>query len=192
MKVRDSGMPDETYWESFFKPECLLDNFIEDKISGNIVEFGCGYGTFTIAAAHKTTGNIICFDIEKDMIERTNTRCTADGLNNVITINRDFISNGTGLRNSSVEFVMLFNLLHLQNPHIILREAFRILCKGGKLAVIHWNYDSSTPRGPSLEIRPKPEQCKLWGEKAGFTFESYIDLKCCPYHYGLSLIKTAK
>ncbi|MCP4176351.1 MAG: class I SAM-dependent methyltransferase [bacterium] len=192
MKVRDSGMPEETYWESFFKPDYLINNFIKDKIRGDIVEFGCGYGTFTLAAARNTYGKVICLDIEQTMTERTKHRCSSATISNVIAVNRDFISDGTGLKDSSVQFVMLFNILHLQKPHILYKEAYRILCDGGKVGVIHWNYDSSTPRGPSLDIRPKPDQCKSWGEDAGFIFENYMDLKCCPYHYGLSLVKTVK
>ena len=192
MKIRDSGMPEESYWESFFKPDSLLNNFIKDKINGDIVEFGCGYGTFTLAAARKTYGKVFCLDIEKTMTERTENRCLSAKLSNIITINRDFITNGTGLKDNSVQFVMLFNILHLQKPHLLYKEAYRILCKGGRVGIIHWNHDSSTPRGPSLDIRPKPEQCKSWGEDAGFTFENYIGLKSCPYHYGLSFIKPEK
>ena len=33
---------------------------------------------------------------------------------------------------------------------------------------IHWNYDPSTPRGPSMSIRPRPEDCRDWAEAAGF------------------------
>jgi hypothetical protein len=51
--------------------------------------------------------------------------------------------------------------------------------------VIHWNYDPTTPRGPAMEIRPRPEQCIDWGRQAGFLFDKqcYYDLP--PYHYGL-------
>jgi predicted methyltransferase len=70
-----------------------------------------------------------------------------------------------------------------------MEEAFRVLIPGGHLAVIHWNYDPATPRGPALEIRPRPEQCIEWGRKAGFTFDERerVDLK--PHHYGLRFRK---
>jgi hypothetical protein len=32
-----------------------------------------------------------------------------------------------------------------------------ILAGGGHVAVIHWNYDPQTPRGPPMAIRPRPE-----------------------------------
>jgi hypothetical protein len=47
--------------------------------------------------------------------------------------------------------------LRLQ-PEGLLREAYRILSHGGRLGIMHWNYDPATPRGPSMDIRPGPEQ----------------------------------
>jgi SAM-dependent methyltransferase len=70
MKVRDSGMPDETYWESFFDTEKILRMFGLEKVSGDIVEFGCGYGTFTLSAARLIGGVVYAFDIEPEMVEQ--------------------------------------------------------------------------------------------------------------------------
>jgi hypothetical protein len=60
---------------------------------------------------------------------------------------------------------------------------------GGRLGIIHWNYDSKTPRGPLMDIRPKPEQCIEWAESVGFSNTVQHDLK--PYHYGIVLTKGA-
>jgi SAM-dependent methyltransferase len=87
----------------------------------------------------------------------------------------------------SVDYVMLFNILHDERPERILNEAYRILRPKGSVGIIHWNYDSGTPRGPPMDIRPKPEQCYEWALKAGFTYLSSHDLK--PYHYGFVFAK---
>ena len=43
MKGRESGMPDEDYWASFFHPEGVLDRLLDANGSDcNVVEFGCG------------------------------------------------------------------------------------------------------------------------------------------------------
>ena len=77
-----------------------------------------------------------------------------------------------------------FFLLHLDEPVSLLAEARRNLEQGGLLGIIHWNFDETTPRGPPLEIRPKPEQIIDWSREAGFSSGSdIIDLP--PYHYGL-------
>ncbi|NQU11895.1 class I SAM-dependent methyltransferase, partial [bacterium] len=47
MKLRDSGMPEEAYWESLFDVPLILDRLGMDARLGDVVEFGCGYGTFT-------------------------------------------------------------------------------------------------------------------------------------------------
>lgn len=56
MKGRESGMPDESYWETFFNPACILDRLGCPGLCGEVVEFGCGYGTFTIPAVRAMRG----------------------------------------------------------------------------------------------------------------------------------------
>jgi len=189
MKVRDSGMPDEEMWDAFFSPEKTLALLGLEAGIRELVEFGCGYGTFTLAAARLARGTVYAFDIEQEMIEHVRKKLRQKGLNNVRLELRDFVADGTGLGDDSMDMALLFNILHHDEPVALLAEAFRILRPGGIAAVIHWNYDPSTPRGPAMEIRPKPEQCIAWAEQAGFTYqpEDRIDLK--PYHYGLRFRK---
>jgi len=191
MKVRDSGMPDEEMWDAFYSPEKILALLGLDADTREVAEFGCGYGTFTLAAARLTPGTVHAFDIEPEMIERVEEKCQRDGVTNVRLELRDFVADGTGLGEGSMGMALLFNILHHEDPVALLGEAFRILRPGGIAAVIHWNYDPSTPRGPAMEIRPSPEQCIAWAEQAGFTYQpaDRIDLK--PYHYGLRFRKPA-
>jgi SAM-dependent methyltransferase len=185
MKTRESGMPDEAMWHGFFDPETTLRKLgLHDK-SGDVVDFGCGYGTFTIPAAKIVRGTVYALDIEPAMVEATRAKAESERLWNVRVSCRDFVDTGTALHSGSIGFVMLFNILHCEQPGVLLGEAWRVLAPGGTLAVIHWNYDPTTPRGPSMDIRPRPEQCRAWAVQAGF--EPYglelIDLP--PYHYGL-------
>lgn len=187
MKGRDSGMPDEDYWNSFFDAECLIEKLFGKKgCKGNVVEFGSGYGTFTFPAARHTQGLVICFDIESELIENLQFKAREQSLSNIQAQVRDFVADGTGLESEKHSHVMIFNLLHLRNPVPLLKEAYRILHIGGKLSIIHWRSDMSTPRGPSLEIRPTPEQCKVWFAQAGFLNIMDVDLSdCCRYHFGI-------
>jgi ubiquinone/menaquinone biosynthesis C-methylase UbiE len=189
MKVEDSGMPDVQVWESFFDPPSILSKLQLTSNVEDAIEFGCGYGTFTIPAARIVGGTIHALDIEPEMLRITNSYALQEKLLNVKYILRDFISDGSGLHNNSVDYAMVFNILHTNKPVELLKEAFRILRVNGILGIIHWNYDSTTPRGPAMNIRPKPEQCKEWAVQAGFTpgNEGIIDLP--PYHYGMTLLK---
>ena len=189
MKVRDSGMPDEGMWESFFSPEKTLVLLGLNADMTAIAEFGCGYGTFTLPAARTIRGKVHAFDIEPEMIVRVRKEGGQEGLLNVRLEVRDFVADGTGLDAGSMGMALLFNILHNEDPVTLMSEAFRILRPGGIAAVIHWNYDPSTPRGPSMEIRPKPEQCIAGARQSGLMFRpaDRVDLK--PYHYGLRFRK---
>ena len=188
MKVRESGMPEKGVWEGFFNPVQILKTLQLDGNVRDVVEFGCGYGTFTIPAAKIIRGTVYALDIEPEMIEMTKREAVKEGLSNIQTVPRDFVAKGTDLESESVDYVMLFNILHIEKPETLLREAWRILHPRGKLGIIHWNYDASTPRGPSMAIRPKPEQCIELAVSIGFNDSMQYNLK--PYHYGIVLKKT--
>jgi SAM-dependent methyltransferase len=187
MKGRESGMPDEAYWASFFQPEGILDRvLVTPGGCYNLVEFGCGYGTFSLPAAKRTRGMVTALDIEPVMVELVAERAKAEGLLNVKAEIRDFVQHGTGVPDGSQGHAMVFNLLHIEDPLALLNEAYRTLRPGAALSVIHWRSDIETPRGPPLAIRPKPEQCAAWLSNAGFDSVVQVDLgPSAPYHFGL-------
>lgn len=152
---------------------------------GDVVEFGCGYGTFTLPAARAVRGRVVALDIDPEMVAVTARKAREAGLFNVVAEVRDFIADGCGLADGQAGCAMLFNILHIENPVGLLREAYRALAPGGKAGIIHWRTDVETPRGPSMPIRPSAEQCRAWGEQAGFEFVRYESLCCCSWHWGL-------
>lgn len=184
MKTRESGMPDKGMWRSFFDPEAILTALGLDNVVRDAVDFGCGYGTFAIPAARRVKGTLYGLDIEAEMVAECKRLAAAEGLHNAQFEQRDFVKDGSGLPDDSAEYAMLFNILHAEERLILLREAWRILKPGGRLAVMHWNYDSSTPRGPSMDIRPQPEDCLNWMKQVDFVIEGDI-INLPPYHYGL-------
>jgi SAM-dependent methyltransferase len=190
MKTRESGMPDEGMWREFFDAEAILRSLQLDSSCQDVVDFGCGYGTFAIPAARIVRGTVHAVDVQPDMVSVTQAKAEAEGLPNVRAYLRDFASDGTGLPPASVDYAMLFNILHAECPDALLLEAHRVLAPGGLLGIIHWNHDPTTPRGPSMVIRPRPEQCHVWAEQAGFRRlpPGIIDLP--PYHYGMVLSRS--
>jgi len=97
MEVRDSDMPDEAVWSSFFDPQKILGAFGLDKGVHDLVEFGCGYGTFTLATARMASGTVYSFDINPEMIRVVRQKCRRERVTNVRLIARDFVAKGTGL-----------------------------------------------------------------------------------------------
>jgi ubiquinone/menaquinone biosynthesis C-methylase UbiE len=149
------------------------------------VEFGCGYGTFTVAAARIARGTIHAIDVDPGMLAATAAKTRE--LPNVRLVERDFVVAGTGLDDASVDYAMLFNILHFEEPLRLLREARRVLRPGQPLGIMHWNYDPTTPRGPSMDIRPRPEDCRNWALAAGFRLRDPGIVSLPPYHYGMVL-----
>ena len=53
---------------------------------------------------------------------------------------------------------------------------------------MHWNYDPTTPRGPSMDIRPRGDDCRRWAEQIGFRLAESVDLP--PYHWGMVFVRS--
>ena len=179
-------MPGQEYWDSFFDPGAILDHLGVSGDCGDLVDFGFGYGTFSVPAAQRISGTVIALDLEPAMLDATGKLASSLGLENIDLRLRDFAADGSGLADQSVDYAMLFNILHFEAPVSLLREAYRNLSAGGALGIIHWNQDEETPRGPPLDMRPRPEQCRSWAQEAGFEMDGPI-LDLPPYHYGLLL-----
>lgn len=189
MKLRDSGMPEEAYWESLFDVDLILDRLEVDPSWRHVAELGCGYGTFTIPVARRIVGSIDTFDIDQTMLDRTQQRAAAAGLHNLRCSLRDVLADGFGLDPGSCDACLLFNILHGEEPIRLLSEAARIVRADGWVLAIHWRYDPGTPRGPSMTIRPRPEQIANWADQTGRLkrFGAVIDLP--PWHYGWRFLR---
>jgi SAM-dependent methyltransferase len=186
MKVRDSGMPPQDYWETLFDVPGILDAFGFGPATGDVAELGCGYGTFTLPLAQRIAGTVHTIDIEADMVAITRERAAAAGLANVQAAWRDVIADGFGPPAGSCDAALLFNILHAEQPVALLQAGRDVVRPGGFVAVIHWRSDLATPRGPSLDIRPRPEQIIAWAAQAGLVPDGTAQL-LPPWHYGLQL-----
>jgi 2-polyprenyl-3-methyl-5-hydroxy-6-metoxy-1,4-benzoquinol methylase len=69
MKYRESGMPIEELWQSFFNPVDTLKQMDVDKNIRILIDIGCGYGTFLLPATKLVSGNVIGIDVDEKMIE---------------------------------------------------------------------------------------------------------------------------
>ena len=188
MKVFDSGMPSESYWNSLFDIPAIVDWLDVDSVGDPIAEIGCGYGTFTVPVANRTAQPVYAIDMEPEMIRIARDNVAKAGIRNVTFRLHDVLVDGTGLPADSMGLVLLFNILHSPERTQILAEAWRILKKSGRVAIIHWRKDIPTPRGPGVESRP--DLPAVLGSIAG------LDLLPCgdgrvlePYHWGVQLRK---
>jgi SAM-dependent methyltransferase len=150
-------MPTVEPWDSYLDAAGILRALGFSRWSGDIVEFGCGYGTFTISAARRMAGTVYALDTDPLMVAATKWRVARLGLKNVVVEQRDCVAAGCGRGPQSAGSALLFNFLHIEDPIALLKEARRVLRRGGLVGVIHWYCD----------VRTRPEQCRSWGEAAG-------------------------
>jgi len=162
---------------------------IEEKMK--IADLGCGSrGYFAIQAAKLISedGLVYAVDIIKSALK--NVKSTADlfGITNLRTVWADLeIPESTKIPNESIDLAMLNNML-FQNEKIdqIIKEASRILKKGGKLLITEWK-KTKAPLGPPSESRLSIEEAKSYAEKTGLQFQK--ELEAGPYHYALIFTK---
>ena len=179
MRIRDSGMPAETYWESLFDVPLILSRLGIAEYK-DVAELGCGYGTFSVPIAKALSGTLYSFDIDPEMVARTKER--AAGLR-LVCLRRDVMELGFGVK---ADAVLLFNILNCDQPARLLSHAADALNPGGAVLAIHWRH-GGTPRGPSLDIRPRPDQIVEWAEAAGLSAAGdVVDLP--PWHFGMRLL----
>lgn len=193
MKYRESGMPSEDLWDTFFNPLEILNQMGIDKQIRTLIDVGCGYGTFLIPATVLISGKVVGIDIQEEMIEICKKKMHDHDISCVDLICGDISNEDTikvlGKYKGEIDYITLFNILHCEEPMILLRRAYEIINDNGKIGVIHWK-SGKTPRGPSMEIRPKPEIIVDWAIKTGFVLERQVELP--PYHFGLVFIKKSE
>ncbi len=188
MFLRESGMPPRDYWETLLDVPRILDAFGFDAATGDVAELGCGYGTFTVPLAQRIRGRVFALDLDPAMIAATRERAAAASLRNIDASVRDVLADGFGVPPGSCDAVLLFNILHGEEPLMLLRYAYSALRPGGQVAVIHWRSDIATPRGPSLGIRPRPEQIAAWADEAALRLDGE-SFTLPPWHFGLRLAR---
>jgi ubiquinone/menaquinone biosynthesis C-methylase UbiE len=103
---------------------------------GNVVlDYGCGPGSYTIAAADVVgnNGKVIAADIHPLAIEEVKKRAQEKNITNIDTLLTDC---DTKLEDNLVDVALLLDIYHnLSNPERILKELHRVLKNDGKLAV---------------------------------------------------------
>jgi ubiquinone/menaquinone biosynthesis C-methylase UbiE len=103
-------------------------------IQGNevVLDVGAGTGRFSLAIAKQlSTGNVICLDLSKEMLQHLIRKAEKEGLGERIQILKGEASS-SGLENESMDLVMSHSVFHeLSNPEAVLAEMLRVLKPNG-------------------------------------------------------------
>ena len=100
-----------------------------------VLDYGCGPGSYTIAAAEVVgkTGKVYAADIHPLAIEEVKKRAEKRGLSNIETILTEC---DTKLEDNTVDVIILLDIFHhLSDPDKILKELYRVLKDNGWLSV---------------------------------------------------------
>lgn len=150
-----------------------------------IADFGSGSGHYTLSAAKAliSTGRVYAIDVNKDLLTKLKNNATREGLYNIEIIWGDIEKpNGTKLRDSSVDLVLLSNILfQVEDKMGVINETKRVLKPNGRVMLVDWS-DSFGGIGPAPKSVFRKDKATSVFEKAGFHMEKEIDAGS--HHYG--------
>ncbi len=173
---------------SFLNPERIVASFGLQP-GDHVADFGAGHGYFTIPMARAVGGDgkVFALDIQKSVLEVVRAAAAREHLFNIETRWADLDEpGGSRLREQFIDFVLIASILfQAEAKHELFQEANRIICEGGRLAVVEWTPES--PMGPPHHIRVTKETAEDLAKGAGFTFLQEFDAGA--HHYGLMFRK---
>ncbi|MBI2098851.1 methyltransferase domain-containing protein [Candidatus Uhrbacteria bacterium] len=150
-----------------------------------VADLGCGtQGHFVFPAAHLvgSKGKVYAVDILKSALSGVESRAKVEEVDNVETVWSDLEVYG-GTKVPELDLAMLINNLP-KEP--MLKEAARVVKKGGKLVVIDWK-PSAAPLGPPSKDRVDKDRIK--NLLISWRFRLTEDFEAGPYHFGLVFVK---
>ena len=156
-----------------------------------VADIGCGGVGFFVFPAAKLVGDngtLYAVDILKENLNAIRSRAKQEGANNIRLIwsNVEMIG-GTDIQENSVDIALVVNTLFQTNKmKDVLKEMYRIVKPGGRLAVIDWK-SLEMPFGPPLFDKTNKEKIRHYALLAGFADGG--DFEAGKYHFGLNLLK---
>jgi len=130
------------------------------------IDIGAGTGFFSIPfIKYIENGKIYACDISEVMINwMTSNICPK--YPNILPLKME--ENTIDLQDALADLVYMINLHHeLNSPEQMLKEAYRLLKRNGKIFIVDWKKEDMS-QGPPTEIRCHPEKVQDQLLKAGF------------------------
>ncbi len=167
----------------FLQPEEIIKQ-LNIKKGMQVADFGCGAGYFALPLAKAVgEGLVYAFDVLEQALESVRSRAKLQGLFNIETRRCNLeIKGGSGLSDNSLDFVLLANVL-FQSPQKIdiIKEAKRVLKKGGEMVIIDWQ--AGQPMGPPKDLVVSVDLIKKMAQAEDLEFEKEIPVD--KYHWGI-------
>jgi len=182
-------MPDIKKTALFDISSILSKMGIDERQS--VAELGCGnfgFFVFPLARLVGRYGKVYAVDVLQSTLQEIKKTAAKDNLPQVITVWSNLeIFKATKIETNSLDRAFLVNVIHQSDKRIeIIREAVRLLKRGGRLLIVEWK-NSDLPLGPDSSRRVKAEAIKSAAPKIGLAVQE--EFEAGPYHYGLILTK---
>lgn len=117
-----------------FKSPMIKINKAGVKKGESILDYGCGSGSYALAAANvvKDSGKVFAADIHPLAIKKLNRKIEKKDIKNTVTIETEL---DTGLKDAGIDRVLCFDMLHdVEDKKSLMEEFHRILKPNGILA----------------------------------------------------------
>lgn len=169
----------------FLHPERIL-KYLDIRPGMSVADFGAGGGYFSIPAARLVgeNGKVYAIDIRKSSLDFIKSKANLEHLLNIETVWADLeLTKGSRLLDNAVDLVIIANILfQSEKKREVIREAWRVLRSGGRLATLEWD-ETPFPVGPPLVLRVQKSVAKHLADEAGFELEK--EFEAGSHHYGL-------
>ena len=158
-KFADSFEENNNYVVGLNDIKIVKDSFSSFSDSGNVLELGCGNGTYTECFVDSSI-DITATDLSEDMVSVAVKRFK--NTENVTVEQADCFN--LKYSESSYDTVFMANLLHIvPNPEALLSECFRVLKDGGQLIVVSFTLHGMTFLN---QLQLKYRYLKTYGSKS--------------------------
>jgi len=159
----------------------------------HVADFGAGVGyhALPLAEAVGNKGRVYAIDVQCELLDTLQSDAERKRLENIEILHRDLEEpNSTGLADNLLDAVLITNtLFQIQHKETVLKEAYRILKKDGRLLIVDWAWNSE--KGKTITADSKLEECRqniqLLATDVGFSLVREVDAG--EGHYGVLLKK---
>lgn len=153
------------------------------KHDARVVDFGCGYGHYTIgcALALEQTGEVFAVDCDTKALKWINEKEQMYAIHNIKTIH----TNGAptlDFPDNSIDAVLLYDIVHIQEKEsknsmaaILFKEAYRVLKKDGLLSTLNFSSDLKRMMIENEKKAMTVEDIDHDILEAGFAFSHLVD-----------------
>jgi SAM-dependent methyltransferase len=192
-RFRNTGQPDWDWWGRVWPTPGATLRDLGVSPGDRVAEVGSGNGYFALPAARiAAPGPVYALDVDVDLLDELDTLATAQGIENVRTVDGDARDLPSPLP-EPVDVALLMNAFHgVPDPDAVVAGVAESLADGGSFVVVNWRDRpreetriGGEPRGPPTELRMSPDATREAVEAAGtdLAFRREVDLP--PFHYAL-------